>query len=226
MNKSFLSLGVFFAALVVICWVYALGIAPTEENQGDAYRIMYVHVPSAFSAFSGALAIAIAGIWTMKSRTEHGLLLQRACAEVGLIFTVATLFTGSIWGRPTWGTWWTWDARLTTTLLLGFLFAGWMFLFFSLPSSDGRKTSCSVFSILIFVDVPIIYKSVTWWRTLHQPQSILRPGGSTMNSEIMIPLLVCVLIMVLFASWMIAARYRSLKTEGVIEELAMKGFSQ
>lgn len=172
---------------------------------------MYLHVPSAITAFICAFILAGAGIWSLVKASENGLLLQKGAAEIGLLYTALTLATGSIWGRPIWGTWWTWDARLTTTLLLAILLFAYNLLYNSLAPGAGRIKACSVLGIVIAIDVPIIYKSVEWWRTLHQPTSLIRNGASTMDPDMRQILLIALLAMVLHGAFLIGARFRSLK---------------
>jgi heme exporter protein C len=151
--------------------------------------------------------------------------MSRAATEVGLVFTILTLATGSIWGKPTWGTWWTWDARLTTTFLLSLMYGGWLLLYNAIPEGPSRTRSCSILGLMIAADVPIIYKSVTWWRTLHQPQTILRAGGSTMDGEMLSVLLAGIAIMVFVALSMIFVRRDNLVLEQVLEQKSLGGLA-
>ncbi len=215
-KKSWI-VGCIILALVLGTWTYGLTLAPSEEHQGEVYRIIYLHVPAAFAAFFAAFTMLIFAIKGLASREEAPLRVQKAAAEVGLAFTILTLATGSIWGKPTWNTWWTWDARLTTTFLLAILYAAFILLHGALSAGRQRVTVCSVLSIIIFADVPIIYKSVTWWRTLHQPQSILRKGGSTVAPEILWPLLASLFILLVFSFWLIRQRARNLHLRDELE---------
>ena len=200
-------------------WCYGLFVAPTEFYQGEVYRILYLHVPCALSAFLAALGLCLCSIRVLlqKNGANNSLWTARACAEVGLIYTMLTLLTGSIWGYPTWGVWWTWDARLTTTLILAFLYGCYLLLWSTLDSYTQRAKICSVFGVLLFIDVPIVYKSVTWWRTLHQPPSLLSPNAP-MSSEIFYPLVTSILVMLAFASWLIALRSQTVRMHHEIEE--------
>jgi heme exporter protein C len=213
--------GVTLAGFVFLTWFLAFTYAPVDANQGEVYRIMFLHVPSAFTAFSASLVIFLISIIGFKSRSEESLLWARATAEVGLLFTILTLATGSIWGKPTWGTWWTWDARLTTTFLLAILYAGYLLLYQSMNPGPARVKVCGALGILIFVDVPIIYKSVTWWRTLHQPPSMLREGGATMDSDILRTLLLAIIAMIGVGAWLISQRGKNLKLRYELETASM-----
>lgn len=209
-DKKAYSLGLFGLIAVAFGWVLAFLYAPVDRNQGEVYRIIFLHVPSAFAAFAMAFALLLFSLLGFTKKSESSLRWSKASAEVGLIFTILTLATGSIWGKPTWGVWWTWDARLTTTFILALLYAGWLLLYSSLTPGRSRVTVCAVLGILIAADVPIIYKSVTWWRTLHQPPSMLRPGGATMDPEILYTLIYGIVATLLYASWMVWIRGRNL----------------
>lgn len=215
-KKSFL--GAFIClVLLTLSWYAAFFYAPVDANQGVVYRIMFLHVPAAFTAFSSALVLFILSVTGLRKRSEGTLLWSKATAEVGLLFTILTLATGSIWGRPTWGTWWTWDARLTTTFLLALLYSGYLLLYAAMAPGPGRVRVCSALGILIFVDVPIIYQSVTWWRTLHQPPSMMRKGGTTMDPEILNTLLFAIFAMIACGLWLVWQRGRNLKIQDEIE---------
>lgn len=216
-KRGFLA-GVVSILLVFACWAAAFLYAPTDANQGEVYRIMFFHVPCAVTAFASSAALFILSVLALKKRSESMLTWARAAAEVGALYTVLTLVTGSVWGRPTWGVWWTWDPRLTTTLLLAVLYSGYLLLYANMSPGPERVRGCAVLGILIFVDVPIIYKSVTWWRTLHQPPSILREGGSTMAPDILATLLTSMAIMILYAVWLGYQRGINLRLKDELEK--------
>jgi heme exporter protein C len=211
-------LGLFVTIFAAFSWFYALTFAPSDAAQGEVYRILYFHVPSAFCAFISSAILLFFSLWTLFKRSPTSALWAKACAEVGLIFTVITLATGSIWGRPTWGVWWDWDARLTTTLILALLYAGYLIFTNSMAPGPQRDRMAAALGLIIAIDVPIIYKSVTWWRTLHQPPSLMRAGGSTMAPEMKSILLLCFFAMLFVAIWLLWFRAVNLKLQAKIEE--------
>lgn len=219
-RKAFIPLFISLTAMF-IQWLLAWYWVPVDDAQGDVYRIIYLHVPAAFSAFFSAAILLFTSLISLKSNDDRWLLTSRAATEIGLIFTVLTLATGSIWGKPTWGVWWTWDARLTTTLLLALLYGGWILLFRALSPGTARRRSCAILGLIIALDVPIIYKSVNWWRTLHQPQTILRSGSSTMDSDMLYVLIGGILIMAVVSVSMILVRFGTLSLEKVLEDKSL-----
>lgn len=219
-DKKDLLLGLGVGALLAISWYWGLVIAPTEEHMGEVYRIIYLHVPSAFTAFFSAFVLLVVSIWALVKRDSSAHLVAKSSAEVGLIFTALTLATGSIWGRPTWGVWWDWDARLTTTLILALLYCGYLILYSSLAAGPQRNKICAALGIIIAADVPVIYKSVTWWRTLHQPPTIMRKGSSTMAPEMLNALLFCLGVMIVVGAFMVYQRYKNLRIQEELERLS------
>ena len=216
-KRGFL-IGLLLMMAVGATWAAAFLYAPADANQGEVYRIIFLHVPSAFTAFASSLALFVLSVLALKRKSESILTWAKATAEVGFLFTVLTLVTGSIWGRPTWGVWWTWDARLTTTLLLAILYSGFLLLYANMSPGPERVRGCSVLGILIFVDVPIIYKSVTWWRTLHQPPSMIREGGASMDPDILNVLLLSMLAMACFSVWLVWQRGLNLRLRDELEK--------
>ncbi|SMF29608.1 cytochrome c biogenesis protein CcsA [Pseudobacteriovorax antillogorgiicola] len=219
-DKKHLIAGIGVFALLAVSWVWALKFTPPEEHMGEVYRIIYLHVPSAFAAFFSSFVLLVVSIWALVKKQSGAPLVAKASAEVGLIFTILTLATGSIWGRPTWGVWWDWDARLTTTLILALLYCGYLILYSSLHPGPQRNKICAALGILIAADVPIIYKSVTWWRTLHQPPTIMRRGDSTMAPEMLSALLFALAVMILVGGFLVYQRYKNLMISEELERLS------
>jgi heme exporter protein C len=209
------------ALTIAVCFGFYRGFyeAPVDVNQGEVYRIIFLHVPSAIAAFLAAFILMIFAVAAILKKSEAALRAQVAAVEVGLVFTIVTLATGSIWGRPTWGTWWVWDARLTTTLLLALLNAGYLMLYHSTAPGPGRIKSCSLLGIIIAADIPIIYKSVDWWRTLHQGHSLFERGKDPMDPAIKSVLLYCILSMLIYCCWLIFLRKKNLRLESELTDL-------
>ena len=168
----------------------SLFVAPADYQQGDTVRIMFVHVPSAWMSlftYTVMAGASVAGlIW--KSPLSH--LTAKAAAPIGASFTLLALVTGSLWGQPMWGTWWVWDARLTSVLILFFLYLGYMALWQAIDDYTRAAKSAAILALVGFVNVPIIKFSVDWWNTLHQPASVLRLDGPSIHPTLLTPLLV------------------------------------
>jgi heme exporter protein C len=178
------------ALLAVLVGLYlAFSYAPADALQGDVQRIMYMHVPTAWVAFLAFFVVFVSSLVYLWGRAPEADRLACASAEIGTLFTGLTLVAGSIWGKPTWGTWWTWDARLTTTAILFVIYVGYLMLRSFVEDPDRRARLAALVGIVGFIDVPITYLSVLWFRTLHQPPSIQR-GGASMPDSMLFTLLV------------------------------------
>jgi heme exporter protein C len=177
-------------AVLAVGLYWSLVLAPPDYQQGDAVRIMYVHVPAAWMALGVYLFVAVASAVALVWRHPLAEVAAQAAAPIGAAFTFVCLATGSLWGRPMWGAWWVWDARLTSVLILFFLYLGYIALAnaFDDPSRGGRAGS--VLALVGVVNLPIIKFSVDWWNTLHQPASVMRMGGPTIAMSMLVPLLV------------------------------------
>jgi heme exporter protein C len=180
------------ALLLISAGLYGgLVLAPADYQQGDAFRIVYIHAPAAwlsllcYSVMATAAAIGL--VWRMK--LAHA--LAAATAPIGASFALLCLVTGSIWGKPMWGTWWTWDARLTSQLILFFLYLGYQALRSAYDDIQKADRASAVLAIVGIVNVPIIHFSVTWWNSLHQGSTVIRAGGPAMPPSMLIPLILC-----------------------------------
>ena len=171
---------------------FALVASPPDYQQGESVRIMYVHVPSAYMASATYMLLAAAGFVTLVWRHPLAAVAGKAAAPLGLAFTGLALATGSLWGKPMWGAWWVWDARLTSVLVLFFLFLGYMALWGALEDRDKAARAASILALVGVVNIPIIKFSVDWWNTLHQPASLLRAGGPTLDPSMLRPLLLMI----------------------------------
>ena len=174
-------------ALTVVGLVGGLTLTPPDYLQGETVRIMYVHVPSAWLGMAGWAGIAAASVAQLVWRHPLAAVAGRALAPAGATFAAVCLLTGSIWGRPTWGTWWEWDGRLTSMLILFFLYLGYIALAGAEKERGGAGRIAALFGLVGAINLPIIHYSVLWWRTLHQGQSI-GVSGSSIDSSILWPL--------------------------------------
>ena len=198
------SLGVI--ALVALVLVSGLLIVPPDAAQGDVQRLMYVHVPSAWIAYAAFLVTFIAGVlfvWRGNLRFDR---LAAASAELGLLFTGLAIVSGSIWGRATWGKWWDWDPRLTTTAILFVVYAAYLLLRQAIRERRRRARLAAVFGALGFLNVPIVHFSVLWWRSLHQPPTVLRPGDPAIDHVLLAQLLASVVAFTVLYAWLLRSR--------------------
>jgi heme exporter protein C len=186
----------------------AVVVAPREVVEGEVQRLFYIHVPSAIAmylAFTVTFVASVALLWRRDMRFDT---VARAAATVGVLFTALTLVTGSLWGRPVWGAWWAWDARLTSTLVLLLLYAGYLLARSVADETDEQAARYSaVFAIVAFLDIPIIEMSVRWWRTLHPQPMVLRMlGDQVIPTEMLAVLAVGMVGILLLAVWLIVLR--------------------
>jgi heme exporter protein C len=193
--------------------VMAFGVAPREVTQGNVQRIMYVHVPLIFASYLAFGVLALASIVYLVRREAAADRVAHASGEVGVMFVGLGIATGSIWGKPTWGTWWTWDARLTSVAILFVMYLGYLLLRGTIDDPERAARYCAVLGIVAALDIPLVHFSVYWWRTLHQPPSLMKPGGFTGSSSILWPLLVNLLAFILLYAYFVARRVRLLRAE-------------
>jgi heme exporter protein C len=195
------------ALLLILAAAYwGLVRAPADYQQGDGFRILYVHAPSAWMSMFVyvvmAVAAAIGLIWRLK--LAHG--AAAACAPIGASFTFLALVTGSIWGKPMWGTWWVWDARLTSELILLFLYLGYMAFRASFDDTQRADRASAILAIVGVVNVPIIHYSVEWWTTLHQPASVTKLAKPSIALPMLVPLFMMIAGYQLYFGWLLCRR--------------------
>ncbi|BBC73624.1 heme ABC transporter permease [Altererythrobacter sp. B11] len=195
--------------LTTAALVYGLFFAPAERLQGETVRILYVHIPSAWLGMAGWSAIAVGSLVELVWRHPLAALAARGAAVPGAVFTGLGLATGSIWARPTWGTWWVWDGRLTSFLVLLFLYLGYIALAGAVSREGGSSRITAIFGLVGAVNIPIIHYSVLWWNSLHQPPSITT-GGSAMAAPFLWGLLVATLGFSLLFGAVVLMRMRAL----------------
>jgi heme exporter protein C len=193
--------------------VMAFGVAPREVTQGNVQRIMYVHVPSVWVAYLAFAVVLVASIVYLARRVDVADRLAHASAEVGVLFTGLTIATGSIWGKPTWGTWWTWDARLTSVSILFVMYLGYLLLRGMIEDPDQGARYAAVLGIVAAFNIPLVHFSVYWWRTLHQPPSLMKPGPGTMPGVIAAALMVNFVAFSLLYVYFVAKRVNLLRRE-------------
>ena len=196
------------AVIVTVGGVVAALTAPPDQLQGNLQKLMYVHVPAAWLAYLAFLLTLIGSIGWLWRRTARWDRLAAAAAEVGVFFTALAIALGAIWGKPVWGVWWTWDARLVTTALLLFVYLGYLALRRAISDRSNRARRAAVFGIVAFVLVPVVHFSVLWWRTLHQPPTVLRPGDPTIDHTMLAVLALNLVAFTLLAGWLLRQRYR------------------
>jgi len=196
-------------ALLLVGATWGLGFAPEDSEQGNSYRIIYIHVPASFLALAGYYIMAISGavglIWKMKLAD----MVMKSAAPIGAVLTFIALVTGAIWGKPTWGTWWIWDARITSMLLLFFLYLGVIALQEAFQHQETANKASAILALVGTVNIPIIYKSVDWWYTLHQPATLKFTGESPIDSSMLYPLLTMIVGFYVFFALVLLMRTRT-----------------
>ncbi len=215
--------GVFTLLFFVASQITGIAISPPERDMGNLQKILYVHVPAAWNSMLAFLAVFLASIGFLWKRRETYDLFAAAAAEVGVVLTGLTLVLGSIWGRPTWGIWWTWDPRLTTTAILFVMFVGYFALRSFVDDDDRRGRWSAAIGILGFINVIIVYMSVRWWRTLHQVQSTPETVDSTYVIGLRLNAFAFLFLLIFFTAF----RYHTAKLERATqarqEEEALSG---
>jgi heme exporter protein C len=189
------------------------GYAPREAIQGNVQRIMYVHVPAVLTAYLAFGLVLVGSIGALATGRAGWDRLAGAAAELGVLFTAVTIVSGSIWGKPTWGTWWTWDARLTSVAVVFVMFLAYLLLRAAIEDRERGARYAAVVGIVAALNIPLVHFSVYWWRTLHQPPSLLKPGSSTMPRVILTALLVNFAALALLGAYFVARRAHVLAAE-------------
>lgn len=198
-----------FAVLAVIGVLAGLFFSPAEKYQLDSVRIMYVHVPAAWMALAAYSFIAAMSLVAFIWRHNLADIAARSAALPGAAFTALALFTGAVWGKPTWGAWWVWDARLTSMLILLFIYFGYMAVWQAVQEPARAARFARLLALVGFINIPIIKFSVDWWNSLHQPASVLRPDGPTIHTSMLIPLFAMAIAYMALFTWMVFAGVRA-----------------
>ena len=200
-------------SLLLLAWGLQLALidSPADYQQGDAVRIMYIHVPAAYLAMSGYALMAVCSLFYLVWKHPMADMIAQSAAPIGAVFAFGTLVTGSLWGKPMWGAWWVWDARLTSVLLLFLLYLGYLGLEGAFEHRARERQVAAILALVGAVNLPIIKWSVEWWSTLHQPASLLRSGGPSIDASMLTPLLVMLAGFSLFFLWILLLRLENLR---------------
>ena len=198
-----------FFVFLLVALSFALIFSPPDYLQGDSVRIMYVHVPAAWIGLASFTAIAFLSIINFIFKIKNLTLIAKSIAPIGLLFTCVAIVTGSIWGQPTWGTFWAWDARITSMVILAIFYLLFILTHkFLLEESKANNVS-SLIAIVGLINIPIVKYSVEWWATLHQPASIKISGTSSIHSSMLMPLLLMFFVLILYCALIFLMKYKT-----------------
>ena len=198
-----------FFILLLVALSFALIFSPPDYLQGDSVRIMYVHVPSAWIGLASFTCIALLSMANFIFKTKNLIIITKSIAPLGLMFTCLAIVTGSLWGQPTWGTWWAWDARLTSMVILALFYIGYIVSHKLILNEERANKISSIIAIIGLINIPIIKFSVDWWNTLHQPASIKLTGTSTIHSSMLMPLLLMFFVLLLYCALIFLMKYKT-----------------
>ena len=208
-NKTINSLIILLVLVVVIGLTYSLLLSPPDYIQGDAVRIMYVHVPSSFIALGCFGFIGISSICNLVFKIKFMPLLAKSLAPIGCVFSLVSIVTGSFWGKPTWGTWWAWDARLTSMIILLLFYIAYILAWKFIDSFERANKISSIIGIVGLFNLPVIKYSVDWWNTLHQPSSITLTSAPTIHYTMLVPLVIMFFGMLIYTLIIFLMRYKT-----------------
>ena len=208
-NNTINGLGILLVVVVVIGLTYSLFLSPPDYIQGDSVRIMYVHVPSSFIALSCFGFIGIASICNLIFKIKFMSLLAKSLAPIGCVFSLISIVTGAFWGKPTWGIWWVWDARLTSMAILFLFYIAYILTWKFLDNFEKANKTTSIIGIIGLFNLPIIKYSVDWWNTLHQPSSITLTSAPTIHYTMLVPLIIMSFAMIIYLLIIFLMRYKT-----------------
>ena len=198
-----------FFILLIIALTFALVLSPPDYLQGDSVRIMYVHVPSAWIGLASFTVIALMSILSFIFKIKNLNLITKSIAPIGLLFTCIAIITGSLWGQPTWGTWWAWDATITSMLVLSIFYILFILAHKLIENEDKAYKVSNIIAIIGLINIPVISYSVDWWNTLHQPASIKLDGASSIHSSMLLPLMLMLLVLLLYSALILLMKYKT-----------------
>ena len=208
-NKTINNLIILLIVVVAVGIIYSLFISPPDYIQGDSVRIMYVHVPSSFIALSCFGFIGVASICNLIFKIKFMPLLAKSVAPIGCIFSLISIVTGSFWGKPTWGIWWVWDARLTSMLILFLFYIAYILTWKFMGSFERANKISSIIGIVGLLNLPVIKYSVDWWNTLHQASSITLTSAPTIHYTMLVPLIIMFFGMIIYSLIIFLMRYKT-----------------
>ena len=208
-EKSINFINSIFFILLLAALSFALIFSPPDYLQGDVVRIMYVHVPAAWIGLASFSCIAIFSLINFIFKIKNFTLITKSIAPIGLMFTCIAIVTGSIWGRPTWGTFWVWDARITSMLLLALFYVAYIVINKLISEESKANKFSSIVAVIGLINVTIIKYSVDWWTTLHQPASIKITGSSKIHSSMLTPLLLMFFVLILYCALIFLMKYKT-----------------
>ena len=209
-NSKFINTLISFMIFIIFLGlIYALFISPQDHIQGDSVRIMYVHVPSSFIALGSFALIGIASILNLIFKIKFMPLIAKSLAPIGIIFTLISIVTGSLWGKPTWGVWWAWDARLTSMLILFCFYLAYIFTWKFVKNFEQANKISSIIGIVGLINLPVIKYSVDWWNTLHQSSSITFTSAPTIHHTMLVPLLIMLIGMIIYSLIIFFLKYKT-----------------
>ena len=198
-----------FFVLLIAALSFALIFSPPDYLQGDSVRIMYVHVPAAWIGLASFTSIAILSILNFIFKIKNLILITKSIAPIGFMFTCLAIITGAIWGQPTWGTYWAWDARITSMVVLALFYFIFIMIHKLISEEEKANRISSFVAIIGLINIPIIKFSVNWWSTLHQPASIKISGESSIHSSMLMPLLLMFFVMILYCALIFLMKYKT-----------------
>ena len=208
-NKLIRNLVSLMIVVLFLGFIYAIFISPPDYIQGDAVRIMYVHVPSSFISLGCFALIGISSILNLIFKIKFMPLIGKSLAPIGAIFTITSIVTGSLWGKPTWGIWWVWDARLTSMLILFCFYIAYIVTWKFVDNYDKATKLSNIIAILGLFNLPVIKYSVDWWNTLHQPSSITLTSAPSIHYTMLFPLLIMLFGLALYSFVIFLMQYKS-----------------
>ena len=208
-NNLIYILIIFLVIFLITGLIYSFVLSPPDHIQGDSVRIMYVHVPSSFIALGCFAFMGIISIFNLIFKIKILPLIAKSIAPIGCVFSIISIVTGSLWGKPTWGAWWAWDARLTSMLVLFIFYVSYILTWKAINVFEKANKITSIIAIIGLFNLPIIKYSVDWWNTLHQPSSISLTSAPTIHYSMLIPLIIMFFVMIFYSMIIFIMRYKT-----------------